>query len=349
MNKIVKIMAVSAAAVMAISCGGNSSKSKTEETASTEEQVFKIETATATMQDVEQEESFSSTVEANVTNNIAPQSSNRIQKINVDVGSFVTKGQILAEMDRVSYEQARLKLVNDSTELSRTRELFLQGGVSQSDYEAMELSYNVSKTSLKNLEENTILRAPVSGVISARNYDRGDMYSMGNPIFVLEQITPVKMLVGISETDYTKVKKGDAVSITAEALPGRTFTGRINKIYPTIDASSHTFSAEVIVPNTDRALRPGMYVKVTVNFGVNHSVVIPDNAVVKQQGSGQRLVYIVNGNTVKSVVVTLGKHFGDSYEILEGVSEGDVVATRGSSSLKDGSTIEIINNEQEGE
>lgn len=336
-------MAVSAAAVLVVSCGNNSSK-KTEEAAAQEEQVLKVETATATMQDVEQEESYSSTVEANVTNNIAPQSSNRIQKINVDVGSFVTKGQILAEMDRVSYEQARLKLVNDSTELSRTRELFLQGGVSQSDYEAMELSYNVSKTSLKNLEENTVLRAPVSGVISARNYDRGDMYSMGNPIFVLEQITPVKMLVGISEADYTRVKKGDAVSITAEAFPGRTFTGHINKIYPTLDASSHTFSAEVIVPNTDRALRPGMYVKVTVNFGVNHSVVIPDNAVVKQQGSGQRMVYIVNGNTVKCVVVTLGKHFGDSYEVLEGVSEGDVVATRGSSSLKDGSKIEVVNN-----
>ena len=107
------------------------------------------------------------------------------------------------------------------------------------------------------------------------------MYS-GQPIYVVEQITPVKLLVGISETDYTKVKKGDKVKITADALPGQEFTGTVNKIYPTIDPKTHTFTTEIIVPNGDKALRPGMFARVSVEFGVNHSVVIPDVAVVKQ-------------------------------------------------------------------
>ena len=80
-------------------------------------------------------------------------------------------------------DQAALRLKNDETELARVKQLLAEGGVSQSDYESLELAFNVSKSSYDNLLENTILRAPVSGVVSARNYDRGDLYSMSQPIY----------------------------------------------------------------------------------------------------------------------------------------------------------------------
>ena len=276
-------------------------------------------------------------------NNIAPQSGNRIQKINVDVGSFVSKGQILAEMDKVQLTQQKLQLANAETELKRLKQLYDQGGISQSDYEAVELQYNVAKATCDNLEQNTILRSPITGVVTARNYDRGDMYAMAAPIFTVQQITPVKLLVGVSETDYTKVKPGQQVSIVADALPGRTIAGKVNKIYPTMEAASHTFNVEVLVPNSDKALRPGMYCKVTVNFGDRTNPVVPDEAVVKQLGSGQRFVYILNGDgTVRSSAVELGRHIGTSYEILSGVAAGDSVAVNGASALKDGSLIEIV-------
>ena len=174
---------------------------------------------------------YSATVQANVINNIAPLSSGRIQKLNVEVGDFVSAGQILAEMDRVQLDQAALRLKNDETELARVKQLLAEGGVSQSDYESLELAFNVSKSSYDNLVENTILRAPVSGVVSARNYDRGDLYSMSQPIYTVQQITPVKLLVPISEADYTRVKRGDKVTLTADALPGRTYTGTIVRLY----------------------------------------------------------------------------------------------------------------------
>lgn len=331
---------------VAVACSGGAGRktaSAPQSAPDGEEHLTRVTTASAVVQDVPQTDVYTSTVQATVTNNIAPQTGGRIQKLNVEVGDFVSKGQILAEMDRVQLEQARLKLVNDSTELSRLRGLFEEGGVSQSDFEALEMAYKVSRTSYQNLVENTVLRSPVYGVVSARNYDRGDMYTMAQPLYVVQQITPVKLLVGISETDYTKVKRGDVVEITADALPGRTFAGRVNRIYPTIDAVSHTFTAEVTVPNQDRALRPGMFARVKVTFGVNHSVVVPDGAVVKQQGSGLRMVFILDGNrTVHSSLVTLGRHFGTSYEILDGVQEGDVVAVRGASSLKDGAQVEVL-------
>ena len=296
----------------------------------------------AVREQVAQDAVYSATVQANAVNNIAPLTSGRIQKLNVEVGDFVSAGQVLAEMDRVQLDQAELRLRNDETELSRVKQLFAEGGVSQSDYEALELAFKVAKSSYDNLLENTILRAPISGVVSARNYDRGDLFAMAQPIYTVQQITPVKLLVPISEADYTRVKRGDKVSLTADALPGKTFSGSIVRLYPTMDAASHTFNAEVRVPNTGRELRPGMYARVTVDFGARESIVVPDVAVLKQQGSGQRTVFVLRpDNTAELRLVTVGRHFGTAYEILSGLEEGEQVLTGGHTNLKAGDKVEV--------
>ena len=339
-NMNVRTIIYVAAAVMAVSCGNSNSKTA-EQPQAAEVRLPNVAIMAASYKDVPQSDVYTANVEAYAKNNIAPQSPSRIQKIYVEVGDFVRAGQIVAKMDEVSLNQSKLSMANDSLEYSRIKKLYEQGGVSKSDFDAMELKYNVTRSQYQNLLENTILRSPVSGVITARNYDQGDMYS-GSPIYVVEQITPVKLYVGISEMDYTRVKKNDTVTLTADALPGKTFTGRIARIYPTIDAATHTFTAEVNVANSDRLLRPGMYARVTVNFGSNHSIVVPDDCVVKQQGSGVRSVFVLQAdNTVKEIVVTLGRHFGTEYEILSGISEGDNVVVKGQASLKNGSKVNV--------
>jgi RND family efflux transporter MFP subunit len=301
-----------------------------------------VSVVAAARENVPQTSLYSSTVQAKVVNNIAPQGAGRIQKLNVEVGDFVAKGQVLAEMDKVQLEQAQLKLRNDETELERVRTLLSQGGISQADFDQLELAFNVSKSSCRNIEENTILRSPVSGVITARNYDRGDMFTMGQPIYTVQQITPVKILVGISETDYTRVKKGDTVSITADALPGKEFSGTVNRLYPTMDPATHTFNVEVTVPNTRRELRPGMYARVTVNFGSTFNIVLPDTAVLKMQGAGTRSVFVVDPEGKAEMrVVTLGRHFDGKYEILSGLEEGEQVVVKGNSALKAGQAVQI--------
>lgn len=339
-NMNVRTIIYVAAAVMAVSCGNNNSKTA-EQPQAAEVRLPNVTIMAASYKGVPQSDVYTANVEAYAKNNIAPQSPSRIQKIYVEVGDFVRAGQIVAKMDEVSLNQSKLSMANDSLEYSRIKKLYEQGGVSKSDFDAMELKYNVTRSQYQNLLENTILRSPVSGVITARNYDQGDMYG-GSPIYVVEQITPVKLYVGISEMDYTRVKKNDTVTLTADALPGKTFTGRIARIYPTIDAATHTFTAEVNVANSDRLLRPGMYARVTVNFGSNHSIVVPDDCVVKQQGSGVRSVFVLQAdNTVKEIVVTLGRHFGTEYEILSGVAEGDKVVVKGQASLKNGSKVNV--------
>ena len=296
----------------------------------------------AALQNLRQDGSYSATIQANAINNIAPQSGGRIQKINVEVGDFVSAGQVLAEMDRVQLDQAQLRLVNAETELGRLKQLYEQGGLAQSDYEAAELNYKVSKSSYDNLLENTILRSPINGVVTARNYDRGDMYGMASPIFTVQQIVPVKILVGISEADYTKVRKGDRITLSVDALPGKTFSGSVRRIYPTVDPMTHTVNIEVQVPNQNRELRPGMYAKVNVNFGSSRNIVVPDAAVVRLQGSGQRNVFVVENGVAVQKAVRLGRHFDGQYEILSGIEVGEMVVVKGGSSLSNGANVEVI-------
>lgn len=341
MKTIFRTMLIAGAVVMAAGCG-NSGNKAAEQTVAAVEEAPSVSVEQVTVREVPQNATYTSTVQAYVKNNIAPQMTGRITKINAEIGDFVTKGQVLAEIDKVQLLQSQLQLQNQEVELARLKSLYEAGGLSKSDLDAIELQYNVTKAQMENLLENTVLRSPVDGVVTARNYDQGDMYSMSAPIYTVEQIVPVKLLVGISESDYTKVKKGDSVEITVDAVPGKTFHGKIEKIYPTIDPATRTFTVEVVIDNNYKTLRPGMFARVTVNFGSNNSVVIPDVAVVKQQGSGERFVYILNDdNTVTYQRVVLGRRMGAEYEVLEGIEDGAKVVTGGQIRLKDGIKVTL--------
>lgn len=342
MKTIFRTLIIASAALLAAACGSNAGKQTEQQAAAVVAEDPTVVVVEVFTREVPQEAVYTSTVQAYAKNNIAPQMAGRITKINVEIGDFVKAGQILAEIDKAQLLQAQLQLQNQEVELQRLKSLYEAGGLSQSDYDAIQMQYNVLKTQVENLVENTTLRSPINGVVTARNYDVGDMYAMSMPIFTVEQIVPVKLLVGISESDYSKVKKGDSVSITADAIPGKTFYGKVNRIYPTVDPATRTFTVEVKVDNNYKTLRPGMFVRATINFGVNNSVVIPDMAVVKQQGSGERFVYVLNeDNTVTYQKVVLGRRMGAEYEVLEGISDGAKVVTGGQIRLKDGIKVTV--------
>ena len=332
-----------AAAILALSaCSSKTGKNNDlQQTAEAKTPVVSV--ITASKQTVPQTGSYSASIQAYAVNNIASQTGGRIQKLNREIGDFVSAGDVLAELDRIQLDQAELTYRNNERELQRLSGLLKEGGVSQSDFDSFELSYKVSKSNYENLLENTILRSPINGVISARNYDRGDMYSMSSPIYTVQQIVPVKLLVPVSERDYTRIKKGDSVDITVDALPGKTFKGSVLRLYPTIDAASHTFSAELVVRNENRELRPGMYARATVLFEEVDRIVVPDGAVVKQQGSGQKLVYVLDAdNCAHARVVETGRHIGNEYEIISGIEEGETIVVKGNSNLKSGEKVEVV-------
>jgi len=332
-----------AAALLMTACGSKDSSTTTGNAAQQNAQAAPVVSVITTQaEDVDVTNTFTSNVEPFATNNIVSQTAGRIVSINAEVGQKVSKGQLLAKMDDVNLAKTRMQYVNDSTELGRLTELYKIGAISQADYDMAKLALNVTKKTYENLAENTYLRSPINGVVTARNYDKGDMYSMALPIFVVEQITPVKMLVNVSESLFTEVHKGMEFDITVDAYPNETFKGTVNLLYPTVNSATHTFPVEIICENKDQRLRPGMFARVTATFGTNHNVVVPDVAVVKQQGSGEHFIYVLNSdNTVTYTKVELGRRMGSRYEILSGINEGDKIVTEGQVRLKNGVSVTV--------
>ena len=312
---------------------------ETETTTTAEKVKVKIETVHA--QTVDQLSEFTATVEANVKNNIAPQNPFRIRKIYAEIGDHVKAGQTLAEMDATNLKQAKVQLDNQEAEFKRIDELYKVGGASKSAWDAQKTSMEVARESYANLVENTRLVSPISGIVTARNYDSGDMYSGGTPIYTVEQIRPVKLLINVSESFFTQVKKGNEVDVRLDVYGDEVFKGKVSLVYPTIDATTRTFPVEVRILNNDERVRPGMFARVTLNFGERQHVVIPDRAIVKQAGSGDRYVYVYQNGSVSYQKVELGRRIGNTYEVISGVSDGNEVVITGQSRLNNGMEVEI--------
>lgn len=293
--------------------------------------------------EVEQVETFTATVAAKTVNNISPKMGSRIKNILVEVGDKVKKGETMAIMEQSSLVQARLQMVNDSIEFDRTNQLYEVGGASKSEWDARKLAYNISKTNYENLLENTILISPIDGIVTARNYDRGDVFSMGQPLYVVEQIRPVKLKVNVSEALFTKIKKGMEVDVRLDVYGDEVFKGKISLVYPSIDPATRTFPVEITVENSDERVRPGMFARVTFSYGTANHVVVPDMAIVKLSGSGDRYVYTVDASgTVVFKKVTLGRRMATEFELIDGVSSGETVITEGHGRVNNGDKVEII-------
>jgi RND family efflux transporter MFP subunit len=246
-------------------------------------------------------------------------------------------------LDNSSLAQAKAQYDNAKASFERSDELYKFGGESKASWEAVKTQYEVAKLTYENLLENTTLVSPISGVITARNYDNGDMVA-GQPIFVVQQISPAKVVISVSENLYSYLKKGMPVSIELDALPGQTFEGKVHRITPSIDAATHTFPVEVVIPNGKEQIKPGMYARVTMKYGTRQNIVVPDRAVVKMLGSGDRFIYVYKADgTVSYQKVELGRRMQDKYEVLSGIADGDEVVVTGQSALKDGLAVERAN------
>ena len=275
-------------------------------------------------------------------NNIAPNTPYRIERVYVDVGDHVRKGQVLVQLDASNLQQLKLQVENQKIEFNRTSQLYQVGGASKAEYDNAKLQLDVLSTQLRQLMQNTQLVSPISGVVTARNYDDGDMYSNGQPVLTVEQTNPVKVIVNISEGYYKQVFKGMPVDIQLDAYEGETFYGKVTIVYPSVDQSTHTFPVEVTINNSEQKVRPGMFARATVNFGDKNHVLVPDEALVKQIGAGDRYVYVYKGGKVSYNKVELGQHIGEKYEIISGVNPGDDVVIAGQSRLANGKEVEVV-------
>lgn len=321
------------------SCSSSSSSKATEEQSA--DTVRLVEVAPAEMRALSLSEEFTAQLEAKVINNITAQAGGRLKQLLVKVGDRVGAGQAVARMEATQASQAQIQLADAKTNFARMDELYKVGGVSKAQWEQAKSAVDQAKLAYGNAAENTVLRSPISGFVTAKNYDNGDMTSPQLPVVVIQQIAPVKAVIGVSEQYYSYLKKGAAATLSVDALGEETFSGVVTNIFPTLDPVTHTVSTEIEVANKDLKLRPGMYARVHLDFGTKEALTVPDKAIVRQAGSGARYVYVFSGGKAVYRAVELGQQQGDLYEVVSGLNAGDQVITSAPSNLKNGLSVKL--------
>lgn len=353
MKRLFNILSIGLLTVAALSLSACSGKKE----ASTEEENKKpaVKIEKVSEEDVDQTATYTATVEPEKINNISAMMANRIKTITVDEGMRVSAGQVLATLDDVNttnYEiqldNARAQLRNVQVNYNRAVELLKIGGGTQQNVDQMEIQLTSAKNAvasaeraLRNARENTILTSPVSGVVTARNYDPGDMTG-ALPILTVAQVNPLKIVINVSESEFSHVKKGMPAKVTIDTYGDETFEGHVTMISPTVDTQSRTFGVEITVNNSDNRILPGMFGRVTLNFGNERHVVVPDRAVVKQSGSADHYVYTYANGKVSYNKVELGQRLGNKYEIISGVEPGSDVVISGQNKLSNGAEVTVL-------
>ncbi|MBR6287244.1 MAG: efflux RND transporter periplasmic adaptor subunit [Bacteroidaceae bacterium] len=335
MNKKFKFVALSVLALSLAACSGKKEEKKAAD-------VPQVKVTTVSEKAVAQQEEYTATVESDVKNNIAPQSYLRIEKILVEVGDQVRAGQTLVQLDASNLKQLELQIKNQEIEFNRIDQLFKVGGASKAEWDNIKTQLDVNRTALRNLQTNTQLKSPISGIVTARNYDNGDMTGQ-LPVLTVEKLSPIKLVVNVSEIYFPLVKKGMSVDVKLDTYGDEIFKGTVAIIHPTVDNTTHTFPVEIRLANANQKVRPGMFARVIMNFGEKSHVVVPDEAIVKQIGAGDQYVYVLkNDGTVSYNKVELGRHMGASYEVLSGVENGAKVVIAGQARLLDGVKVEVV-------
>ncbi len=302
------------------------------------------------MQTVARSVEYPTTLEPYEEVHLVPASPGRIEGIFAEVGDQVSAGKLLVQMDRTQLHQAEVQLKNLEVDFRRLDTLAKYGSVAQQQYDQLKTQYEVAKSNVGFLKENTQLLAPFSGVISGRYFEPGEMYS-GAPntqagkaaVLSLVQINQLKALVPLSEKYFPQVKTGMETKIKVDIYPDRNFTGRIERIHPTIDATNRTFNAELKISNSERLLRPGMFARVTLDLDKEEAILMPSIAVLKMQGSNDRYLFVEENGIARRVAVTIGKRYDDSIEVFsDDLEPGDKVIISGQARLLDGVPVKVI-------
>lgn len=339
MNKSFRTVIIAGLAVILASCGSSPKQAVPEVAA---ERIEKVRVETLQKSNISRNIELSTTLQGYETMNVAPSMTGKIEEIFVEVGSRVKAGDLLVRMDQNQLNTTKLAFANLGVELDRIKTLRETGTVPQQTYDQLKLSYDQTKQSLGFLEQNTFVKARISGVISAKNFEDGELYA-GAPILTITQIHLLKALINIPESYFPNIKAGMKLDLRSDIYPDKTFPATIEIVYPTVDARTHTFQAKLKIQNGNDLLRPGMFVRTTLGLGEVEAIMVPYQAVLKLVGSNDRFVFLNNNGIAKRVDVFLGQRFDEKVEIQSGeIKEGDQLVTVGQAKLIDGAKLDVV-------
>lgn len=299
---------------------------------------------------------------------IVPEISGQLQLLQladgapVDIGVAVKEGEVIAVINHDTYlaqlaecqaalEASKVALAEAEREKKRMTALHEGGSATQQNKDKAITAADLAAARLKqaqaaldmakvNVDKATI-KAPVTGIVSQKYVDEGNMVGPSTPLVQIVQISTLKVIGGVSERYLPLLVAGKtAVNIKTDAYPQDTFDGMVYKVGVAVDPITRTSDVEIRVPNPDGKLKPGMFARMTMDVRQKECVIVPDSALIRE--ADQTYVFVVKDNTARRRRIKLGIWQGQWHEVLDGVSLGDSVVTHGQTLLKNGQIVELV-------
>lgn len=300
----------------------------------------------------------------------------RIQKIYVETGDYVTKGTLIAVLEdatiRSQIEEATAGLAAAEAALTqsevnaalleknrlRVENLYKENVVSQQELDQINAQCDAAleakklasaqveraKAALNQLQilyQEHKLYAPISGFVATRYVEEGSRIGAAQPVIRISQEDTLKIVCSVPEKDFPYLKKGMKAEITVDAFPGKVFEGFLSIISPTIDPAIRTVEIKIHIPNEKHELRSGMFARVKLYLGEREALVVPAESLCKMAGTGSYYVYTVKDNKAVLKNVKTGITQNSFIEIIEGLTEKELVVTRGQNRLYDGAQVSV--------
>ncbi|MBD3347711.1 MAG: efflux RND transporter periplasmic adaptor subunit [Candidatus Eisenbacteria bacterium] len=291
---------------------------------------------------------YSGTVEAARKALLGAEIQGRIEEMNVDVGDRIEEGELLATLASEQLTSARAQAVLANKEWERAVDLLEDKAITPQAYDRALTALEVARANHERIDASSKLRAPFGGVVTERYLEEGELYTVmptgaGSPaIFELKDMSEVKVAFEVGARQLELVEKGLEAEVTVDAYPGRTFSGLVSRVDPSLDLMSRTATVEVTISNPDRVLRPGMFADILLSLKPRQALVVPRDTLMRQEGTGLFFVYVVEDGVAHRKNLELGEGFGANMEIVSGLSGGEMVVSAGRHRLHDGAEVEVV-------
>lgn len=310
--------------------------------------------------------SLPGTLQGYVQSPIAARASGYLKRWTHDIGSRVAKGALLAEIEAPEIDQqlsqaiavreqtasslGLAKSTRERWEALRKRDAVSQQELDEKRSGEVQAAANLAAADanverLRQLEGFKRVVAPFAGVITRRNVDVGDLIDAGGGagrvLFTLAQTDPLRVYVYVPQAYSQLVKPGQEVSITQAELRGQVFRGTVARTAGSIDAATRTMQVEIQLPNRDGVLLPGAYVQAALPLAASKALVIPANTLMIR-GAGTLVAVVGADGRIKLKPIKVGRNYGQTVEVLDGVSATDQLVLNPSDSLGEGDTVTVV-------
>jgi RND family efflux transporter MFP subunit len=314
----------------------------TDQETQSESEVLPVETAEVVYSEFSPTLSYTGTVLPGRKALLGAEIQGRVQTFHVDTGDDVRAGDLLVELAGGQLTQAEAQYRAAEKDWQRMKALLDEGAVTQQAFDHADAAHAAAKAAYETVLESARIRAPFDGVITARYLDEGELFVMMSPspaILEISNMDEVKIEIEIAESERGSARTGLAVLLTVDALPGAAFGGQIDRLDPGLDEMTRTSTAEIILENPGGRLRPGMFADVELTLAPREALLMPREALVRQEGTGSFFAYVVEDGVAHRRDLKLGDGVGGQIEVLSGLAEGEPVVTAGRYRLYEGARV----------